>query len=840
MKLSNVVVLYGVRLRARLGQELLALVGIAVGVSLLFAALVANTSLSGSADRMAKGIFGEQGYQLAGRGSAGLPETTLREVQGLPGVKTAAAILEVRGELRGPSGSRSIVVTGVGAEFAHIDSALTRRFSADYLKNERVIALPSPLGESLRVRLGQPLHLQVGRSTVEPRLGALLQRAEIGSLVSSPLAIAPLRYAQELTGRPGEISRVFAVPHAGMGAVVERGLNRVAAGRANVHDASFDAALFRQASEPTNQSTGMFSVFSAMVGFLFAFSAVLLTVPQRRRLIADLNTEGYGPSTAIKILAVDALILGVVASALGLLLGDQVSRRLFAGAPNFLEIAFPVGSERIVTASSLALAAAGGILASCVAVLAPTATAVGAPNEAERSRSTRRGTSRRSDTLVFGGLLALAIGIAIVVEAPDSMQVGIAGLVFLTLAMLALLPALLLLLVSIVSVLTRRVRSVVPFLALSDLADVSTRTRTVAVAATGAVAIFGSVALQGAHADLQRGLDRATGDLISAGDLWVSTPGESNLLATTSFRAPPIEPPAGIETIATYRGGFLDIDDRRVWVFGAPTRSRLPVPRGQTLHGDASRLAERIRAGGWAAVSEGVARELGVSAGDRFTLPSPVPMTFRVAALTTNMGWPPGSIVLNADDYARAWGSDDASALIGTLAPGTSPAAGKRALSAALGSFPELVVETSAEREVDQRAASRRGLARLTQIAALVLVSAVIAMAAAMAGMIWQRRSFLAAMKVEGYGATDLWRSLLLEASILIGAGCAIGAAFGLLGQRLLSRALTSVTGFPVRYELAASNALLSCLAVTAAAVAIVAVFGYRAAHVPPESGLHE
>lgn len=125
-------------------------------------------------------------------------------------------------------------------------------------------------------------------------------------------------------------------------------------------------------------------------------------------------------------------------------------------------------------------------------------------------------------------------------------------------------------------------------------------------------------------------------------------------------------------------------------------------------------------------------------------------------------------------------------------------------------------------------------------MAALVLISAVIAMASAMAGLIWQRRSFLAGIKVEGYRTAELWRALMLEAGILIGAGCAAGAVFGLLAQGLLSRSLTSVTGFPVVYSPAIVSALLTCLVVAAAAATIVALFGQRAASVAPESVFSE
>ena len=68
------------------------------------------------------------------------------------------------------------------------------------------------------------------------------------------------------------------------------------AGRLNVESTSYDETLFAKAATASNQSTALFSVISALVGFLFAFNAMLLTVPQRRRLVADLRRDGYTPA----------------------------------------------------------------------------------------------------------------------------------------------------------------------------------------------------------------------------------------------------------------------------------------------------------------------------------------------------------------------------------------------------------------------------------------------------------------------------------------------------------------------------------------------------------------
>lgn len=788
MKLANVALLYVIRLRARLGQELLALVGIAAGVSLVFAALVANTSVTGSAQRLAAGVFGTASYQLDARGGETFDEGMVQRARALPGVAAAAATFEARGEASGPRGQQSIELIGVDPGFARLGGTITRKFSAGYLAHQRAVAMPARLAESTGVALGQTLRLVLSGHTVDAPLGAKLDASDIGDLGDAPLVLAPLAYAQELSGAAGRVTRVFALPDRGRGAQVEQELRRLAAGRANVRPADYDAELVAQAAEPTSQSTALFSVFAALVGFLFAFSAVLLTVPERLRLVADLDEEGYGPGTAVKLLLFDALLLGVAASILGVVLGDQLSRRLFDDTPSFLTLAFPIGSERIVTVSSVVIAGVGGIAASCVAVLGPTAPAVFRARRSQEADPERRRFDRapHGTWLVGGGVACLAAGVAIVAATPGSVAVAVLGLGLLAGATLLLLPSLLRLIVAVLDGLTRRLRGVASFIAISDLRDPTARRRSLAVAATGAIAIFGSVALQGAHADLQRGLDRVSHDLASIGAVWIVAPGTANLLATTSFSVPAnLTQPAGIAGFALYRSGFLDVGNRRVWVIGSPMSSSRPIPLGQIVAGDEQLVTSRLRRGGWTVVSSAVARMLGLRPGDEFTLPSPNPTVFRVAATSTNMGWPPGAIVLNATDYARAWGQPTTvvSSVNAMLAPGVSADRARASLQRALGPSSGLVVQTAAERERNQRAASREGLTRLTEIAALVLVAAVIAMAAAMAGLIWQRRRFFVAMKVEGYSTTDLWRSLLLEAAVLIGAGCALGAAGGSSGR---------------------------------------------------------
>jgi putative ABC transport system permease protein len=233
-------------------------------------------------------------------------------------------------------------------------------------------------------------------------------------------------------------------------------------------------------------------------------------------------------------------------------------------------------------------------------------------------------------------------------------------------------------------------------------------------------------------------------------------------------------------------------------------------------------------------VSSRIAAEHHLSVGSSFLLRAPRPTRLRIAGITTNFGWPPGAIILNAVDYARAWASNDPSAYQVTLKPGVILAQGSGEVRQVLGAHSGLAIQSAQERASADRATQHQGLQRLTQIAMLVLIAAVLAMAAAMGTLIWQRRPQLAGMKVDGYDQGELWRSLIWESVLLLGAGCSIGAMFGLYGQLLLSHALAEVTGFPVSFAIGGLVAVIRFALVTTVAVVIVAVPGYLAARVRP------
>ena len=833
MKPLNALHLYRVRLRARWMQEGLAAVGIAAGVALLFASQVSSSSLQSSVSQLSHGIAGRATLQLLARSPQGMPESLLARVRAIGGVRIAAPVLAAGANAVGPTGrSASVQLIGADASLSRLGGALVGHTDLRPFAGVGAVVLPAPVARAIGVSaFGQEVHFQLAGRATELPLYSQLRESQVGPLAASALAIVPLASAQEMTGLTARLSRILVQPAAGAQARVRAALQRLAAGGLNVESIDYEEKLFAKAAAASSQSSALFAAVSALVGFLFAFNAMLLTVPQRRRLVLDLRRNGYTTQTVIGVLTLDAVILGLIGSVLGLALGEELSIHLLHSNPAFLSLAFAVGSQRVVSWQSVAIATGGGMLAAIVAVLAPLRVILAREPPAVIVGRTRAQATSTFRWLALASAACAGAATLLLLAAPDA---AIPGMVLLIASLLLVLPLAFSVTLTLVGRLARTTVGVVPHVAVMELRAAGARA--VAITATGAIAIFGSVAIQGAHDDLLKGLIDAAHDTSASTDVWVSPTGSYDLMTTAPFK--PVDQSTlqrlpGVAAVRLYRGGLLDYGQRRTLVIAPPSQSTPLLLQTQIVQGDPSQATERVRGGGWLVVSQAIAAEHHLHIGQALTLPTPDPTSLRIAALSTNVGWAPGAFVMNASDFARAWGSRDASAYNVQLAPGVSPARAVGEISRALGPSSGLAVQSAQTRATAQSALSRQALSRLTQIASLIPIVAVLAMAAAMGAMIWQRRPRLAKLKLDGLPRAELWGTILLESALLVGVGCLTGAVFGLYGQQLADRALAQTINFPIVHSVTLVDATSSLVLMIATALAILALPGYLAASVP-------
>ena len=189
------------------------------------------------------------------------------------------------------------------------------------------------------------------------------------------------------------------------------------------------------------------------------------------------------------------------------------------------------------------------------------------------------------------------------------------------------------------------------------------RARAIGVAATGAIAVFGAVAIQGAHSDLLKGLENAAHDENAFTDLWVSAawrlqpPEDRAVRAHRSGQARNVSPACGrygLSRRAARLGRAQGMGDRPTRRSEA-TATRLTDRRRRRPRGVRPPARGRV---GRALPSARLRTPPAYRRHGHH--PEPVPTTVRVAALSTNIGWAPGAMTMSASDYAQAWGSTDA------------------------------------------------------------------------------------------------------------------------------------------------------------------------------------
>ncbi|HXB66426.1 MAG TPA: ABC transporter permease [Solirubrobacteraceae bacterium] len=842
--------LYWYRLRQQPAQEALALIGIAAGVALIFAVEIANTSVPASVRDLERGIAGGASVEVAARSPEGFEQGLVNKVGEAPGVAGDAGVLDARVTVVGPHGQLPLTLVGADAGITAIGGPLARNFPwrtlagaapaglqpaalANRLQGAHVdtIALPEGAARALGASVGQLLSIDVAGRSVVVLCGGILSAQQVGAAAESPIAIALLPAVQRITGLTHRVTRILILPQHGREALARRTLTRLFGSTLNVRSSDSEVTLLEAATHSSNQVATLFTALSVIVGMLFAYNAMLLSLPGRRRYVTRLRNHGAYRYELASLMALEVLALGVVASLVGLALGDLLSGSVFGSVPGYLAAGFAIGTQRVITPVAVLVSIGGGMLAAIFAAIGPAiGTLRGRPleqtSESEGESSLSLGWfSERAGLAV--GVIAILATVAVALFVPGSSLVAVGALAIgLGFVLAPTVPWLIQRCVGV----SIRLRSPAAYIAAIELK--AAPMRATAVAATSAIAVYAIVAIGGTLNDIRRGAEAATRDIAGTASISVlATSLQGDPFPVQQFKPEPalarVRSVKDVAWVELLQGSFLDVDNRRLLVIAKPPNDRSPVPSSQIIVGSANRAASLLRRGGWAALSATVAAERGLHLGDPIVLPTPSGYArFRLAATITNYGWPPGAVLMNSKDYTRLWRTNSVTVMRMGLRPGVSVAQGRRAVTGALGDT-SLVIGTAQQDEASIRAVTNQGLALLGQISTLLLISAVLAVVAVMSGSIWQRRGRLATLKRLGMSRGEMVGTIYLETGIVVLLGCAIGVVFGLGAEPLATQYIRESTGFPEIFSPAFRLGFSTLVVSTALAIFATGLLGY-------------
>jgi putative ABC transport system permease protein len=837
IRLGTLLLFYRRNLKTQPLRELMAVLGVAAGVALLFAVQVANGSITASLERVVKGIAGNATLEVAARGPQGFDQGVAEQIAATPGVKAAAPVLEQQVVVVGSKGSQALMLVGSDERLAGLGGTLVSRLERYAAASRRgLIELTEPVAKEIGAPQGSLIAVHTGQRVARVAVAGAVPNAQLGPLAESPVGATPLSVLQGLTGLSGRVTRVLVVPQSGQEELVRRSLSARLGATLNVRSVQSEPRLLANAARPQTQLTALFSAISLVVGIIIAYNALLLASGERRAFIVYLVELGTPNSTIVASLIFDALILGLAGCVLGVIMGDVISHLAFHGPPAYLKAAFPIGDQRIFGIGTVLLAVGAGMLAALASAVFPAIAALrGDASDPGSARSARVGARRRTDRVAFA--VGVTVCVVSVLAAIVSPAVSVVALVGLVCGLVACTPLAVRQALDLADRASHRTNDPSARLSVGELRV--SPPRSIALAATGTVAVFLTVLIGGAVANIEQGIRTGARDTGAGADVWIRAGGPENVYATQPFEGAAIEHRLAalpeVSGVLPYRASFVDLPDRRILVSGVPPRAADPIAPTQLINGSLRVADQRLRESGWAAMTQQLASERNIGLGGRFSLPTPSGIaSFRLAATVSNYGWLPGTVLMSAADYTRLWGATPVTRLGVTLRPGVSPQAGKLAVERALPAGSALTVQTNAQRTAQVSTVLGSTLSRLNDTALVVLIGAVVSVVALMVGAVWQRRGRLDTLMSMGMSFGQLSRLVFYESGLLLLAGCVVGMVSGLIGQRLIDGWLHHTTGSPVHFAAAWQTGVRALLLAAAIALATSIIAVVRTAGFDP------
>ncbi|OQW40548.1 MAG: multidrug ABC transporter substrate-binding protein [Proteobacteria bacterium SG_bin4] len=656
-------------------QFLVALIAIGIGVAMAFSIHLINTAAFNEFSAASKSLSGQSDLQVQSR-SGFFDEMLYPRLAGYPGVQLANPVLELDVTVPGKQQSRNdhrLKIIGIDmlramAIAPDLIGLPEEGKSLDRVASDTIFLSPAAM-EWLQVKQHEHLELHAGLETITLRVAGGLVRARAGQR----LAVMDIGAMQWRFQQLGVLSRIELK--------LENGVNH-AAFKAGLADELGEAFVVTEQTDQEKRianmsrayrvNLNMLALVALFTGTFLVFSTQALSVVRRRQQFALLRVLGLTRRQLLRQVITEGLVLGVIGSGLGLMLGYGVAVsaiQLLGGdlGTNF----FPGVKPSIYLDPLLALLFFGvGVTVTLLGNILPAL-------EASRAKPALALRSGSEDTAMAGlsvpwyALACLAVAL-LFTQLPPVFELPVFGYLAISLLLIggiALMPYL------TGQVFLRLLRyqpdkpGVVGMLAIARLANAPNQA---AVALGGILASFSlMVAMAIMVASFRTSIDHWLEQVLPA-DLYVRTAVSGDQGGFPTDVQQQIQAMPGFQRVDLFRTRHLTLDPNRpdITLFARPVdrvdpRNTLPMTDDMLTPGTIPDDVMPV----W--VSEAMVDLYGYKTGDRIRLPVGESLNeFLVAGIWRDYGRQFGAVQMLLTDYQALTGDVSVNTVAAWLQPG--------------------------------------------------------------------------------------------------------------------------------------------------------------------------
>lgn len=831
--------LYTFRLAARSLRErplrtLLTTFAIVLGVGVILANSITNLTAMDSITVLFSEASGKAHLVVisASTNSQGFPERTLRQVSDAPGVAVAAPSLQVQTMLAEDAfaARTSLALGGLsasGLSLYGIDPLLDVQardyqiVAGQFLSSDNEaydVVLVKDYADEQGLRVGSDLEIVVPEGIEQLRVVGLMSKEGPGRLNNGSFGIVPLRTAQRIFGRVGDLDQIdiVATPQASTGPELDALKAALQTQLGDGYSVIYPATRGQRVTQMLDTyqlGLRFFSAVALFVGAFLIYNAFSMTVVERTRETGLLRAVGMTRRQVMRQILIEAGILGVLGSVLGFAFGILLSQGLirvlkFLRAQDVTLVRVPL--------DGLAISMLVGV---CVTLVAATIPAWQAGRISPLEALRVRGKAQEGWFVRRGwpwGLALMTISYLVIFQIPLSpemrYQLGVIAVFTLFVGATLLIPLTVGVWERAARPLVRRIYGNEGRLGSSNIQRSKSRTTLTAAALMVGVAMI--LGVRGLTSAFEHDIRNWIGAFVG-GDLYVHS--SLPMRADLGQRLETVEGIAAAAPVRHLQVNLLHSDggDEGVAFMAIDPASYQKVTTFvfSDNQAGAEQLLEQLGAGDTVFVSSVLSEKYGLTPGDTIRLETRRGVQdFAIAAVVVDFY--NGGLVVQGSwkDLRRYFGLNDATMFLLKLQPGFAMEDVQNRIVSLYGQRRHLSVDSNEALKTRVLQSSARVFSLFDALALIAIVVAAFGVVNTLTMNVSERTREIGALRGLGMTRWQVSKMILAEAAMIGVIGGVFGLIFGLFMARVFLMGAAELRGYQVTYVLPVQGILVSLL----------------------------
>ena len=340
-----------VALKGLAGRKLRALLtafAVVIGVSMVSGTFILTDTMQKTFDGLFAATYEDTDAVIAGKqivessmsGSTTIPESLLTKVQALPEVDSAGGTVspaegnaaDIIGRDGQPIGNESV---GMSVDDANPQFSPLKLKTGEWPEGPDQVVIDAGTAEKEHYAAGDSIDVSASGETDSYTVTGTVSYGDVDSLGFGTIAAWDVETAQAVLGREGAYDQISIAANDGTSpAELVKAVRPLLPDTLEVKDSAVQAD---EASAEIDEGMAYvryfllgFGAIALFVGAFVIFNTLSITVAQRTREFATLRTLGASRKQVLRSVRLEGLVIGLVASTIGLFLGFGIAKGMLA------------------------------------------------------------------------------------------------------------------------------------------------------------------------------------------------------------------------------------------------------------------------------------------------------------------------------------------------------------------------------------------------------------------------------------------------------------------------------------------------------------------------------